>query len=105
MNQIVYSCHKRGISAIGGMSAFIPNRKDPEVTEKAFENVKNDKLREANMGFDGSWVAHPDLVSICKDVFNDHLNGEANQISFVNQNFFLPFLLYYLHQYHFHNNF
>ena len=80
---LVESCHKRGAHAIGGMSAFIPNRKDPEVTEKAFENVKNDKLREANMGFDGSWVAHPDLVSICKDVFNDHLNGEANQISFV----------------------
>ena len=80
---LVESCHKRGAHAIGGMSAFIPNRKDPEVTEKAFENVKNDKLREANMGFDGSWVAHPDLVSICKDVFNEHLSGEANQISFV----------------------
>jgi malate synthase len=80
---LVESCHKRGAHAIGGMSAFIPNRKDPEVTEKAFENVKNDKLREANMGFDGSWVAHPDLVTICKDVFNEHLSGEANQISFV----------------------
>ena len=80
---LVESCHKRGAHAIGGMSAFIPNRKDPEITEKAFENVKNDKLREASMGFDGSWVAHPDLVSICKDVFNEHLNGEANQISFV----------------------
>ncbi|MEL1224390.1 MAG: malate synthase A [Candidatus Neomarinimicrobiota bacterium] len=80
---LVESCHKRGAHAIGGMSAFIPNRKDPEITKKAFENVKNDKLREANMGFDGSWVAHPDLVSICKDVFNEHLNGEANQISFV----------------------
>ena len=80
---LVESCHKRGAHAIGGMSAFIPNRKDPEVTEKAFENVKNDKLREATMGFDGSWVAHPDLVSICKDVFSEHLNGEANQISFV----------------------
>ena len=80
---LVESCHKRGAHAIGGMSAFIPNRKDPEVTEKAFENVKNDKLREATMGFDGSWVAHPDLVSICKDVFYEHLNGEANQISFV----------------------
>ena len=80
---LVESCHKRGAHAIGGMSAFIPNRKDPEITEKAFENVKNDKLREANMGFDGSWVAHPDLVSICKDVFNEHLSGEANQISFV----------------------
>ena len=80
---LVESCHKRGAHAIGGMSAFIPNRKDPEVTKKAFENVKNDKLREATMGFDGSWVAHPDLVGICKDVFNDHLNGEANQISFV----------------------
>ena len=83
---LVESCHKRGAHAIGGMSAFIPNRKDPEITEKAFENVENDKLREANMGFDGSWVAHPDLVSICKDVFHNHLNGEANQISFVPKN-------------------
>lgn len=80
---LVESCHKRGAHAIGGMSAFIPNRKDPEVTEKAFENVKNDKLREATMGFDGSWVAHPDLVSICKEVFSKHLNGESNQISHV----------------------
>jgi len=80
---LVESCHKRGAHAIGGMSAFIPNRKDPEVTEKAFENVKNDKLREATMGFDGSWVAHPDLVSICKEVFSEHLNGESNQISHV----------------------
>lgn len=80
---LVESCHKRGAHAIGGMSAFIPNRKDPEVTEKAFKNVKNDKLREATMGFDGSWVAHPDLVSICKEVFSEHLNGESNQISHV----------------------
>lgn len=80
---LVESCHKRGAHAIGGMSAFIPNRKDPEVTEKAFENVKNDKLREVTMGFDGSWVAHPDLVSICKEVFSEHLKGESNQISHV----------------------
>ena len=80
---LVESCHKRGAHAIGGMSAFIPNRKDPEVTKKAFENVKNDKLREATMGFDGSWVAHPDLVSICKEVFSEHLKGESNQISHV----------------------
>ena len=80
---LVESCHKRGAHAIGGMSAFIPNRKDPEVTEKAFENVKNDKLREATMGFDGSWVAHPDLVNICKEVFSEHLKGESNQISHV----------------------
>ena len=80
---LVESCHKRGAHAIGGMSAFIPNRKDPEVTEKAFENVKNDKLREATMGFDGSWVAHPDLVNICKEVFSEHLKGESNQISYV----------------------
>ena len=80
---LVESCHKRGAHAIGGMSAFIPNRKDPEVTEKAFENVKNDKLRAATMGFDGSWVAHPDLVNICKEVFSEHLKGESNQISHV----------------------
>ncbi len=80
---LVQSCHKRGAHAIGGMSAFIPNRKDPEVTEQAFDQVKRDKEREVNMGFDGSWVAHPDLVQLCKDVFQNSLNGKDNQIDYV----------------------
>ena len=80
---LVQSCHKRGAHAIGGMSAFIPNRRDPEVTEQAFDQVKRDKEREVNMGFDGSWVAHPDLVQLCKDVFQNSLNGKDNQIDYV----------------------
>ena len=80
---LVQSCHKRGAHAIGGMSAFIPNRRDPEVTEQAFDQVKKDKEREVNMGFDGSWVAHPDLVQLCKDVFQNSLNGKDNQIDYV----------------------
>ena len=80
---LVQSCHKRGAHAIGGMSAFIPNRRDPEVTEQAFDQVKRDKEREVNMGFDGSWVAHPDLVQLCKDVFQNSLNGKDNQIEYV----------------------
>ena len=80
---LVQSCHKRGAHAIGGMSAFIPNRRDPEVTEQAFDQVKKDKEREVNMGFDGSWVAHPDLVKLCKDVFQNSLNGKDNQIDYV----------------------
>ncbi len=80
---LVQSLHKRGAHAIGGMSAFIPDRKSPDITEEAFTKVKNDKIREAEMGFDGSWVAHPDLVKICKDVFSEHLGEADNQIGYV----------------------
>ena len=80
---LVQSCHKRGAHAIGGMSAFIPNRRDTDVTEKALENVKKDKEREVSMGFDGSWVAHPDLVKVCKDVFQNSLGTKENQIDYV----------------------
>jgi malate synthase len=80
---LVQSLHKRGAHAIGGMSAFIPDRKSPDITEEAFTKVKNDKIREAEMGFDGSWVAHPDLVKICKDVFSEHLGEADNQINYV----------------------
>ena len=80
---LVQSCHKRGAHAIGGMSAFIPNRRDPEITEKAIDQVKKDKEREVTMGFDGSWVAHPDLVPVCKDVFKDSLGAKENQIDFI----------------------
>ena len=60
---LVRTCHKRGAHAIGGMAAFIPSRGDPEVNEAALAKVSDDKTREAADGFDGSWVAHPDLVS------------------------------------------
>ena len=67
---LVKTCHHRGAFAMGGMAAFIPNRREPEVTAQAFEKVRADKKREANDGFDGSWVAHPDLVPVCREVFD-----------------------------------
>ncbi|MEO8906617.1 MAG: malate synthase A, partial [Microbacteriaceae bacterium] len=77
---LVKTCHRRGAFAMGGMAAFIPNRSQPEITANAFEQVRADKTREATDGFDGSWVAHPDLVSICRDVFTDVLDGAPNQL-------------------------
>ncbi len=76
---LVRTCHKRGAHAIGGMAAFIPSRKDPEVNRTAFEKVKADKDREAADGFDGSWVAHPDLVPIAKASFDAVLGDRPNQ--------------------------
>ncbi|MDU0292453.1 malate synthase A [Saccharothrix longispora] len=77
---LVRTCHKRGAFAIGGMAAFIPNRRDPEVTENALEKVRADKTREAGDGFDGSWVAHPDLVPVCREIFDERLGGKPNQL-------------------------
>ena len=77
---LVKTCHKRGAFAMGGMAAVIPNRREPEVTAAAFGKVRDDKTREANDGFDGSWVAHPDLVGICKEVFDAKLGDKPNQI-------------------------
>jgi malate synthase len=77
---LVRTCHKRGAFAIGGMAAFIPNRKDPEVTEKAMSKVRDDKSREANDGFDGSWVAHPGMVDICREEFDKVLGDKPNQL-------------------------
>src|SRR5690606_10823692 len=74
------SCHKRGAHAIGGMSAFIPNRRDPEINKVALAKVRDDKTREANDGFDGSWVAHPDLVPVAMEVFDGVLGDRPNQI-------------------------
>ncbi|MER7399258.1 malate synthase A [Streptomyces sp. NPDC000151] len=76
---LVRTCHKRGAHAIGGMAAFIPNRRDPEANEKALAKVKNDKDREAGDGFDGSWVAHPDLVPIARASFDAVLGDKPNQ--------------------------
>ncbi|MBM7788984.1 malate synthase A [Tenggerimyces flavus] len=78
---LVRTCHKRGAFAMGGMAAFIPTRKDPEVTEQALAKVRADKEREAGDGFDGSWVAHPDLVPICKEVFDAALGSSPNQLA------------------------
>ncbi|MBP0458468.1 malate synthase A [Streptomyces montanisoli] len=76
---LVRTCHKRGAHAIGGMAAFIPSRRDPEVNKVALEKVKADKDREANDGFDGSWVAHPDLVPVCRESFDAVLGERPNQ--------------------------
>ncbi|MGW2683946.1 malate synthase A [Streptomyces sp. NPDC001414] len=76
---LVRTCHKRGAHAIGGMAAFIPSRRDPEVNKVAFEKVRADKDREADDGFDGSWVAHPDLVPIAMESFDRVLGDRPNQ--------------------------
>jgi malate synthase len=77
---LVATCHKRGAHAIGGMAAFIPSRKDAAVNETAMAKVREDKTREATDGFDGSWVAHPDLVPICREVFDGVLGDRPNQL-------------------------
>ena len=77
---LVQTCHKRGAHAIGGMSAFIPNRRDPEVTRRAEEKVSADKHREANDGFDGTWVAHPDLIPVAQAEFDAVLGDRPNQV-------------------------
>jgi malate synthase len=77
---LVKTCHRRGAFAIGGMSAFIPSRKDKEANERAFAKVREDKQREAGQGFDGSWVAHPDLVPVCQEVFDGVLGDRPNQL-------------------------
>lgn len=77
---LVRTCHKRGAHAIGGMAAFIPSRRDPQVNEVALAKVRDDKTREARDGFDGSWVAHPDLVPICREVFDGVLGDRPHQL-------------------------
>ena len=75
---LVRTCHKRGAHAIGGMAAFIPSS-DSAVNETAFAKVSADKAREANDGFDGSWVAHPGMVEICRQEFTKVLGDKPNQ--------------------------
>jgi len=77
---LVRTCHRRGAYALGGMAAFIPSRRDPAVNEVALARVREDKLREAADGFDGTWVAHPDLVPVARDVFEEALGGRAHQL-------------------------
>lgn len=76
---LVRACHRRGAHAIGGMAAFIPSRKDPEVNARAMQKVREDKTRESQDGFDGTWVAHPDLVPIAKEIFDQALGSKPNQ--------------------------
>ncbi|HET9426259.1 MAG TPA: malate synthase A [Gemmatimonadaceae bacterium] len=76
---LVKTCHKRGAHAIGGMAAFIPNRRDAEVTARATTKVLEDKQRESRDGFDGTWVAHPDLVPLARETFDAVLGDRPNQ--------------------------
>jgi malate synthase len=77
---LVRTCHRRGAHAMGGMAAFIPSRRDPEVNAIALERVREDKDREASQGFDGTWVAHPDLVPVAMESFDRVLGDRPNQI-------------------------
>jgi malate synthase len=77
---LVRTCHRRGAHAMGGMAALIPSRKDPEANEKAIEGVREDKRREASDGFDGTWVAHPDIVEPAREEFDQVLGDRPNQI-------------------------
>ena len=76
---LIQTCHRRGIHAMGGMAAQIPIKNDPVANEKALDKVRQDKLREVHAGHDGTWVAHPGLVPIAKEIFDANMNG-ANQI-------------------------
>jgi malate synthase len=76
---LVRTCHRRGAHAIGGMTAFIPSRRDAEVNERALAAVREDKRREAGDGFDGTWVAHPDLVPVAQEAFDAVLGSRPNQ--------------------------
>ena len=78
---LVATCHRRGAHAMGGMAAFIPNRRQPEVTEVALVKVSDDKRREAGDGFDGTWVAHPDLVPVAMAEFDKVLGTAPHQIA------------------------
>ena len=77
---VVKTCHARGAHAMGGMAAVIPSRTDSEANERALEAVRSDKEREANNGFDGTWVAHPDSVSGAMDAFDAVLGDRPNQV-------------------------
>jgi malate synthase len=77
---VVKTCHARGAHAMGGMAAVIPSRTDEEANRKAFDSVKADKEREAQSGFDGTWVAHPDSVAVATEAFDAVLGSQPNQV-------------------------
>jgi malate synthase len=76
---LIHTCHRRGIHAMGGMAAQIPIKRDPAANERALDKVRQDKLREVQAGHDGTWVAHPGLVPVAKEVFDRHM-PQANQL-------------------------
>jgi malate synthase len=77
---LVRTCHRRGAHAMGGMAAFVPSRKQPKINKKAIAGVRADKEREASAGFDGTWVAHPDLVEVATEEFDKVLGKRPNQV-------------------------
>jgi malate synthase len=77
---LVQTCHRRGAHAMGGMAAFIPSRRDAALNERALAKVREDKRREATDGFDGTWVAHPDLVPVAAEELDRVLAGRPNQL-------------------------
>ena len=77
---LVKTCHRRGAFAMGGMAAFIPSRRDPKINEVALPKVRDDKLRESQDGFDGTWVAHPDLVPVAREIFAEFMGDRPNQL-------------------------
>ena len=77
---LVKTCHARGAFAMGGMAALIPSRKDEEANKRATDAVREDKEREAKAGFDGTWVAHPDVVDVALEAFDSVLGDKPNQI-------------------------
>jgi len=77
---LVKTCHRRGAHAIGGMAAFVPSRRDAALNQLALERVREDKVREVGDGFDGTWVAHPDLVPVARQVFDEVLGERPNQV-------------------------
>ena len=77
---LIKTCHRRGIHAMGGMAAQVPIKNDPVANEQAIEKVRQDKLREVRAGHDGTWVAHPGLVPVAKEIFDEHMKT-PNQIS------------------------
>ncbi|KAI8993536.1 malate synthase A [Pilobolus umbonatus] len=79
VNLLIQTCHKRGVHAMGGMAAQIPIKNDVKANEAAMTKVRADKLREVTAGHDGTWVAHPDLVKIALEIFNEHMS-QPNQI-------------------------
>ena len=78
---LVATCHRRGAHAMGGMAAFIPSRRDAEINANALAKVREDKQREARAGFDGTWVAHPDLVPVARGEFDAVLGDQPNQVA------------------------
>jgi malate synthase len=77
---LIKTCHRRGIHAMGGMAAQVPIKNDPVANQQAIEKVRQDKLREVRAGHDGTWVAHPGLVGVAKEVFDEYMK-QPNQIS------------------------